>query len=418
MATEAAAITGAWEERKAWPMAGRIGFRFVFCYLVLFNLPFPLGSMPGRVVGLGWYSAFWHRVAVWTGAKVLHLAHPITVFSNGSGDTTYNYVQLLCFVVIAAMAALIWTALDRRRREYRRLNEALRIYIRYALAFTMVAYGMDKVVKLQFPDTSLMALLEPFGKMSPANLLWRFMGFSTAYTHLAGWAETIGAVLLLTRRTATLGALILVGVLTNVVALNFFYDVPVKIFSSMLLLMAIWLALPDAGRLINFFVRNRRVEAARLDYPWKGRRAAWVHWGLKGILLASLAFTTATFVVAGLRRVHARQPGPLYGIYVIRNGSGPAAAWTRFVFDKGTAAAAQTGDGSLQYFEAKYDAATGGLELRGAQKADYKLSVAHAGDGGLALTGAWAATLEPVPISDYLLVTRGFHWINEHPLFR
>lgn len=70
------------------------------------------------------------------------------------------------------------------------------------------------------------------------------MGYSRTYTIFAGAGEVIGGVLLFFRRTTTLGALILCGVLANVVALNFSYGIPVKIFSSLLLLLAYFWSLP------------------------------------------------------------------------------------------------------------------------------------------------------------------------------
>jgi hypothetical protein len=45
-------------------------------------------------------------------------------------------------------------------------------------------------------------------------------------------------------------------VLANIVALTFCYDVPVKLYSSHLLLMAVFLVAPDLRRLLNL-VWNR-----------------------------------------------------------------------------------------------------------------------------------------------------------------
>ena len=36
----------------------------------------------------------------WVGRHILHLSYAITVFPNGSGDTTYNYVEVLCFLAV------------------------------------------------------------------------------------------------------------------------------------------------------------------------------------------------------------------------------------------------------------------------------------------------------------------------------
>jgi hypothetical protein len=79
------------------------------------------------------------------------------------------------------------------------------------------------------------------------------MGASPPYEVFTGIVECVGALLLLAPRTTLLGALIQAGVLVNVVMLNFCYDVCVKLFSSTLLLMTLFLIVPDARRLLALF---------------------------------------------------------------------------------------------------------------------------------------------------------------------
>src|SRR5438270_3373089 len=66
--------------------AQRVLFRFVFAYLLLYNLPFPIGSLPFTEKPKGWYDAIWNAVVPWVGAHLLPLAKPITIFPSGSGD--------------------------------------------------------------------------------------------------------------------------------------------------------------------------------------------------------------------------------------------------------------------------------------------------------------------------------------------
>jgi hypothetical protein len=96
----------------------------------------------------------------------------------------------------------------------------------------------------------------------------------------AGFMELLAAVLLLFPRLATLGALAAIGVLTNVVTLNYTYDVPVKIYSTQLLLTAIVLVSPDALRLFRLFVlrttEQLRDGAPHLSGVWQKRAAIGV----------------------------------------------------------------------------------------------------------------------------------------------
>lgn len=105
-----------------WSPAKRFLFRFLFAYLLLYNLPFPLQFIPvieklGRPDEtfslveeiLKPYDELWHRLVPWVGSHVFHVT--ITVLPNGSGDTTYNYVQVFCFLVLAVTATVLWTVL-------------------------------------------------------------------------------------------------------------------------------------------------------------------------------------------------------------------------------------------------------------------------------------------------------------------
>src|SRR6185295_10228362 len=245
-----------------WGLAKRLLFRFVCSYFFLYIFPFPLDYVPYVGVATGWYQNLWHAIAPWVGRQVFGVE--ITVFTNGSGDTTYDYLVAFCYAVLAATAALVWTLLDRKRANYARLHEWLRIYVRFFLAASMVSYGAYKVFPSQFPAPPLDRLLQPIGDASPMGILWTFIGASKAYEFFSGAAEMLGGLLLLGRRTTLLGALVCIGVVGNVVMLNFSYDVPVKLYSSHLLLMAVFLILPDLRRLANLFLFNRAAEPAAI----------------------------------------------------------------------------------------------------------------------------------------------------------
>lgn len=107
------------------------------------------------------------------------------------------------------------------------------------------------------------------------GLAWSFVGYSKGFSAFTGWGELVGGVLLFFRRTTALGAVILVPVLLNVVAINYFFDVPVKLFSSALLLMTLFLLAPDAPRIWNVLVgrdaTNPRRENAVLTRRWLRR---------------------------------------------------------------------------------------------------------------------------------------------------
>lgn len=246
----------------AWSAPRRIAFRFFFVYLFLYIFPWPAGAIPGT----GWLAAFVDRryeaLVPWVGS-LLGLDPPAMFFPTGSGDTRFRFVLVFVQLSIAAVVTALWTALA-RARAYPRLHDVMRVGLRFFLAAAMLSYGMIKVWKNQFPEPPDVRLLQPFGATTKMGLLWTFMGASTSYTLFGGLSEAVGGVLLFFRRTTTLGACVVGAVMTNVVLLNFCYDVSVKQFSAHLLLMALVLVAPDVPRLVDLFVLNRPVAPVEL----------------------------------------------------------------------------------------------------------------------------------------------------------
>jgi hypothetical protein len=140
---------------------------------------------------------------------------------TGSGDTFSAYILQLVILILALVMGLTWSIFDRRKRSYIRLHGWLRVLARYALAFALLSYAFSKVIPTQFIHLQNSQLAESYGRSSPMGLLWKFMGYSTAYTFFGGCAELLPAVFLLFRRTALLGSLLAFTVMLNVVMLNF-----------------------------------------------------------------------------------------------------------------------------------------------------------------------------------------------------
>jgi hypothetical protein len=315
-----------------WTLAQRLAFRFAFVYLILYILPFPLNSLDSLLTSLqeivtgeephadepSWISQyvtkphgdFMDEVVLWTGLEVFGVE--IEYRPLGSGDTTWNYVQVFLFAVSAAAATLLWTLAawgwQRLRHRppsgYPRLHEWLRVYVRFYLAQMMIVYGGVKVIKLQFLDPGPDTLLHTYGESSPMHLLWTFMGASTEYTWFAGAGEMLGGLLLCTRRTTLLGALVTFGVMLHVATLNFCYDVPVKLFSSHLLLMSLFLMAPDLPWMMRVFILGRR-DCPRGNTPLV--RRPW----LDRTLLVTRTIIVVTFVAVTMYENYERSA--LYG---------------------------------------------------------------------------------------------------------
>jgi hypothetical protein len=281
-------------EQTPWHLAKRILFRLAFCYLVLYYLPSVLNVIPGAQPLAGLYNILWDRAISWGLIHFFDIDPTLAIpHYTDSGDTLLAYLRLCATVVSAAVVATLWTVLDRRRPHYISLHGWLRVFARYALAFALFHYAFAKIALTQFSHLQSQQLAESYGQSSPMRLLWNFMGFSTPYTIFGGCAELLPAVLLLFRRTALLGSIIAFAVMLNVVMLNFCYDVPVKLYSLNLLLLALFLTLPEAQKLLRVFVLNRSTVQSNLRQPffkqlWLQRAAV----AFKIVILAIFLFQT------------------------------------------------------------------------------------------------------------------------------
>lgn len=407
--------------------------RFLIAYLVLYVLPFPLGLF-GDVAGAAAAGRNAMRAAVvWTGSALF--GKEITVFPAGSGDTTYNYVELVVLAATAAAITIAWTAWKRRSRVAPRTDDLFRTYIRYYLAVFMLSYGWAKVFPNQMPAPGPDRLLGTVGDMSPMGLAWTFVGTSAAYQIFAGAGEVLAGLLLLWRRTSLAGALVAAVVMTNVVALNFFYDVPVKLFSSHLLLVALVLCVPHLPRLLAVLVLNLPSQPVDLR-PFPFRRA-WTRWTARVLKACVVLVAVAAPAIGNWRMMH--QFGRLaptkawHGIYRVESFRRDGAAdreladadrWVRVGLGSTGLGAIQRADGTSRRMLMAVDETRGTLTItRRDDPVGATLSFAMPAPDRIVLSGVFdhepiEVTLVRADESESLLTSRGFHWINEFPLNR
>ena len=119
--------------------------------------------------------------------------------------------------------------------------------------------------KQQFyaPEPNL--LFTNLGYLTKDILYWSSMGTSYFYSVFMGVLEILVGLLLLYRKTRVFGVLAALAVLTNVVAINFGFDISVKVFSLFLLFLVLMLLLlykenvkPLLGLKTNFLIGKSR----------------------------------------------------------------------------------------------------------------------------------------------------------------
>lgn len=430
---------------KPWSRWKLAGFRALLVYFVLFTFPFPLSYVP--VIG-DWVFAAWtaiqHAAAGWVANHLLGLGSELYTSPSGSGDRTVDYVIAMMSAVIALASALTWTLVDRKPRAYPRVARWLEIDCRLALAVIMISYGLIKVAALQMPQPGLTQLLTPLGELTPMGLVWTLMGVSPAYQAIAGAAEAIGGILLFWRRTRLLGATIIAIVMTNVVLLNYFYNVPVKLFSSHLLAMAIGLMLLDARRLLAIFVLNQPAPAADLAPLFAGHKAQIGAGALKLAFLSLVIGLEISQTIEGDRMFgNGRERHELWGIHDVvtftqdGNELPPLLTdelrWKALIVDHAlpieTQAWTSPGvvvvqgmDGTMEQYSVEFDDAAQTMTLSHGEEETVVgvLTFERSGRIGLLLTGEWFGSkveirLRERDLDGMHLTHRGFHWVNAVP---
>jgi hypothetical protein len=376
-----------------WSAGRRVAFRFGAIYFALYSLlNGNVATLPVAVIASHGRTPDWYDSS--TNGVVTFLGHAIglrgELHALDNGDSVGDHVELLCFALVALIGATVWSIRDRHRLEYRRELAVVCLGARYVLAMTVFAYAVFKVFPAQFSVPAPSRLLQTYGASSRMGLLWTFMGASTAYQMFAGWTEMLGCTLLMFRRTATLGALVLLAVLTNVLVMDVCYNVPAKLCVLHLLGMAIVVVITDATRLIDVFLRNRAVQAADLGPPPSRARVA-----------AKVAFVALVLCFEGVppaRLYFAERDGAplpaLYGSYEVeemrRAGQivppliSDASYWRFIAIDRRRAAALMV-DGTRTQFRLS-PGANGRLALESGASI---LVVSPVGDGALAVEGTY-----------------------------
>lgn len=400
-------------------------FRLWGIYLIIYFFPSRLGFLwVGPVKAI---------------ASLLGIDRPVPIHGgNGSGDGLYYYLQLPMILVIAVVVNIIWGLLNKRsgNRYYNTLFYYTWAIVRYTLGLYMLLYGFGKVVHGQFALPGPYRLIQTYGDSSLMGLAWTFLGASERFSDFTGWAEVFAGLLLFFRPTVKAGAAGSIAIMSVVVAMNFCYDIPVKIFSSHLLFAAFFVLAPELPRVLRFFFTNKEVPPSGMYFPvFESTGAKIAHNAIKTIvMLGALALLISTVTGKMYPKTYNEENVALYGLHVadvfVRNGDTLAPVitddtrWRYLVVERNDKALVKFMNDSVSRYRMKIDIVERGITLTDKQSdpiyLHYKQStdkkvlvlVGKAGNDSL-----YIMMNRKLP-KDFLLINRGFHWINEYPLNR
>ncbi len=167
-------------------------------------------------------------------------------------DSYWTYSKLIFFLVLSLIAAAVWTMADKGKRS-QKLFVYMYAFSRYYLAIAILSYCLSKFFETQF-YLELKNFLLPIYYSGPRAMFWTFMASARSYSYFGGLIEALAVGFLFFRKTSTLGALILMGVLINILIMDVAYDTPIKVIVLHLMLFNTIILWPDAQGLFRFFV--------------------------------------------------------------------------------------------------------------------------------------------------------------------
>ncbi len=409
---------------SSWNIWSKLSFRLVCSYFLLY-------------IFLMFFGGFFETPFRWIGTNILNITYEYDRSGFGSGDNTYAYVSLFVNVVLALIIFAAWSFLDRKRASYNAFYYWFKVLLRIFLIFFMFTYGFVKVFQIQFQSPSLIRLLQPLGEMSPMGLAWTYMGYSKGFGAFAGIMEIIGGILLIPRRTIALGAFIIIGVMAQVAMMNFTFDIPVKLFSIHLVLMAIVLFVSDSKRFFYAFINDKKYAFQTSYHPIKEKDYHYIMFWIK---LVGLIFVLSFAVIFGYnteKKMGPNNPANLsefYGIWetehFIKNGDTllPLITnndyWRYLILERKNQSTVKTMTDNLERYYFEVDTLEQKLSM---YKPDgdkdslnisytYKTKTLHL--KGILEEDSIDVYLSLKNLEDFPLTSRGFNWINERPYNR
>ncbi|HVV06473.1 MAG TPA: hypothetical protein VHC96_19715 [Puia sp.] len=314
------------------------------------------------------------------GFKTFFLLFPAVIVyilltdGDGCGDLPRDFRFFPIAGGAALLLAIIWSIIDKQRHVYVRLKYILQIILRFFLAYIITQYGAAKIFDIQF-SPSIGNMATTIADMHPMSVAWTFFGYSFSYEFFIGCSQIIAAILLLFRRTSTLGAILMVTIMSNIVFVNFAFNVCVKFFSCSYLAMSIYLLADDAPRLTGMLFLNRSVEKRAYPQLFQKRTARKIL-AIIGVLAGIFAIAYPLQDTLQMKKKYKMgQHTAIYGVWAVdtlhhsRDSIDhllhtDTSGWKKLVFDDYDFATAKSWAADRSYFSYETDTATRTLHMK------------------------------------------------------
>ena len=168
---------------------------------------------------------------------------------NSKIDYSSDSYSMLVLMIVLLLTSILFSFLIKKKWMKRFLSITEYVCVFY-ISVILIKYGVDKILKTQFPDPESNILFTRFGNLDKDILFWSTIGTSKTYNIIIGSIELFSGVLLLFKRSRFLGLLLAIISFTQILIINISFDISVKFFSLILLLMNVFLLRKNGWELI------------------------------------------------------------------------------------------------------------------------------------------------------------------------
>lgn len=245
-----------------WKRYEKVAFRIAFIFFLVYSVPWDPGFY--QLLRHIDYRHFNYRDQT----EIVSFFNPqfINIYSASGFFGIASYVNILFVLLFATIGGAIWGFFDRKREAYNILYYWVRVFARYRVAYGIIAWGYKKIFIMQMPFPSIGVLHVPFIDFFAKRLYWEQLGIAPHYEVFLGLAEFIPGILLLFRKTTTLGAALALAVIGNVSIANHAYDIGEHIPAFCLAFLSLFILWYDLPRIIQLLVYKKDTTLVRY-YP-------------------------------------------------------------------------------------------------------------------------------------------------------
>ncbi|WP_406825220.1 DoxX family protein [Pedobacter sp. KACC 23697] len=227
-----------------WMDREKLIFRFFFLFFILQAIPLSVDFFK-IVFGFNWFHISY--------GDIFNLTRLSAKFLPGAD----SFINWIIVAIIAIIGAVAWGKSKYKDIDYDQFYYWLRVVVRYRLAIGIIGYGFIKFFPLQAPFPSISNLNTSYGDFTDWKIFSMSLGIVPSYEAFLGAIEILAGLLLFFRKTATIGAAIILIFTGNVFVSNLAYEGGEFVYATYLVTFALFVLWFDAQRIYNLVSLER-----------------------------------------------------------------------------------------------------------------------------------------------------------------